>query len=830
MDTDVTRRALESAVVEGMARAERSVMQYGVDDCALWVANIQCDVLGYDPAAHVRGRYKSRYGALRVTGAAGLLGQLKRIARRHQWKRIDPSLAQPGDTGLAWTFVSGKAVLATVICRASGWFVGRNEGGFTALRADKVTVAWSVLDDAKSAAVGGRINLRHIPLRPDMCPTSAVRQEPISLFILSTIGIAATSTAVAITSFIVGTALSIGVSLVASLLRPQAGASLDQNMANAQSVQAVQITERQPIPIKRVIVGSAYVGGALCFEKVTPPHLTMGVLFNYGEVTAVDKVYIGTNELSFAAITPSTILTPIAVDGQPNYPAKLRMSLRYGSMAQAVDPLVRVNHFLPIIDRLAGTPIGNMTSGDGIASVYDGNPNKAYPSCAIVSATGNGTALLGKDWGTGVSKIVGKFSFTATNSLSLADSPVTVTLEGSTDNFASSVVSLYTNSTPTIYAASSTTTVNSGINISTAYRYHRLKFVETAGDGSSHTMRIAQVQFGEETGQNFRQAGNATAFYEFGFGADQAEFIELWGQVSRPNCYLVVRGVRCYDPRDPTQLLADETTWKWSNNATLVQAFYLTRSWGGRISTSKIRWDKIATSADYDDELIGCNDGTMIKRHTIDGVITLNQRPFDVMQDLLAANRAMVLESGGMMWIESSKPKTSIATIHDRILASGIKYQAARAKSQLVNKLQVRFVSPDQEYQLADGPILDRTDLRATDGEVLPATLALKYTQDHRRAQRLQKLFLLSSRLGRTITCSVDIALMAIAADELIGSVVTMDSELFSKANGFYLVTAVGFSDDCTTLSLALTEYDPTLESQWNPETDEQPFELSLAA
>ena len=704
MDADVTRRALESAVVEGMARAEKSVMQYGVDDCALWVADIQRDVLGYDPAAHVRGRYKTRLGALRVTGAAGLLGQVRGIARRHKWKRIDPATAKPGDTGLAWTLIEvphvfwtedddgnrvqerGKrevATLATVICRSPGWFVGRNTGGFTAMRADKVAVAWSVLDDVAAPEVPdyARSFLYPKPYQFAGLRLPAANHEPISigLAILSAVGITGASTLVAgIVGSLALATLSIGVSLVASLLRPQAGASLDTNMSNAQSVQAVQITERQPIPIKRVIVGSAYVGGALCFEKVTPPKLTMGVLFNYGEVTAVDKVFCGTNELAFSAIAPDTILTPIAVDGQPNYPAKLRMSLRYGSLTQAADPLAIAN----------------------------------YP----------------------------------------------------------------------------------------------------------------------EVGANFRQAGNATAFYEFGFGANQTEFIALWGQVSRPNMYLVVRGVKCYDPRDPTQSLADEATWKWTNNATLVQAFYLTRTWGGRISTHKIRWDKIAISADYDDELIGCNDGTMIKRHTIDGVITLNQRPFDVMQDLLAANRAMVLESGGMMWIESSKPRTSIVTIHDRILASGIKYQAARAKKDLVNKLQVRFVSPEQEYQLADGPVREDTDWQAADGEVLPATLALKYTQDHRRAQRLQKLFMLSSRLGRTITCSVDIALMAIAEDELVGSVVTMSSELFSKANGYYLVTAVGFSDDCTTLSLALTEYDPTLESQWNSEVDEQPFELSVAA
>jgi predicted phage tail protein len=147
---------------------------------------------------------------------------------------------------------------------------------------------------------------------------------------------------------------------------------------------------------------------------------------------------------------------------------------------------------------------------------------------------------------------------------------------------------------------------------------------------------------------------------------------------------------------------------------------------------------------------MGCNDGTTIAKHTIDGVITLNQQPFQVMQDMLTANRGMVLESGGSVWIESSQPKTSVGTIHDRILAGGITYQAGPQKANLINKLQVRFVSPDQDYQVVDGPILSRADLQTTDKEVLTATLALNYTTDQRRAQRLQKCFLESSRLGRT--------------------------------------------------------------------------------
>lgn len=686
------RASLEAAVLAGMDRADCR-MRWGVDDCAMWVADIQAPVLGYDPAEQVRGRYKTRLGALRVTGAAGLLGQLRSIARRHGWKRIAPASAKPGDTGLAWTVIEvrGKQtpVLATVICRAPGWFVGRNEGGVTALRADNVAMAWSVLDDIATPELPSYSNWRLFPqshlagLRQP-----AANHEPISFAIgltsfLSGVGLSA-GAAAAIGGFIVSAALSVGVSMVASLLRPSQGASLDSNISNADQIASVQVTERQSIPIKRVIVGSAYVGGALCAEKITPPYLTMGVLFNYGEIAGVDKLYIGTNPVVFSSIVPNNILTPVAVDGQPDYSTKLRVSFRYGQMNQAADPL----------------------------------------------------------W--------------------LAKYP--------------------------------------------------------------------------EDGATFRQAGNATAFYEFHFGgtdnsaATQAAFTALWGQVSRPNCYVVARGVKAYDPRDPLQNRADESTWKWTNNATLIQTWYLTRSFGGRISMDKFRWDKTAESADYDDSLIGCADGTMIKRHTIDGVVALNQQPFQVMQDMLAANRAVLLDSGGMKWIQSSQPRTPIVTIHDRCIASGIKYQSARLKSDLVNKLQLRFVSPDDEYQLVDGPVLDRTDLQTEDedGEVLPATLALKYTQDHRRAQRLQKLFLLSSRIGRTLQVSTDLMPMVDAAEageELIGAVVNFDSVMFSKFNGIYLVTAVGFADDGTTLSLALTEYSAALESEWNPEVDEQPFE-----
>lgn len=206
-----TRAALELSVVSAMAAAD-APMRWGEDDCALWVANALRDPLGYDPAAKVRGRYRTRRGAMRTTGRAGLLGQLRAIARARHWKRIDPRLAQAGDVGMAWTTgPSGKPVLATVMCRARGWFVGRNEMGFSAVAADRVAVAWSVLPDALAAGPGPRVNLRgatHDPISQAIGLTALITSvigESI------TIG-AATISAAAIGGAIVSTSLSRGVS------------------------------------------------------------------------------------------------------------------------------------------------------------------------------------------------------------------------------------------------------------------------------------------------------------------------------------------------------------------------------------------------------------------------------------------------------------------------------------------------------------------------------------------------------------------------------------------------------------------------------------------
>jgi len=210
-----SRAALETAILDAMDRAGSVPMQWGADDCALWCANILQNALGYDPAKQWRGHYKTRRGAMRALGKVSLLRSISKMAVKHRWKRVHPTLAQTGDVGMAWIVQDKKHVLATVICRSRGWFVGRNELGFSAIPAAKVAVAWSVLPDA--LPTNGTVSLRKISTRPEMAPTSAVAHEPVSTIIGLTAVIEALGASAAVAGAIGGAIVSVSLSVACPL-------------------------------------------------------------------------------------------------------------------------------------------------------------------------------------------------------------------------------------------------------------------------------------------------------------------------------------------------------------------------------------------------------------------------------------------------------------------------------------------------------------------------------------------------------------------------------------------------------------------------------------
>lgn len=141
----------------------------------------------------------------------------------------------------------------------------------------------------------------------------------------------------------------------------------------------------------------------------------------------------------------------------------------------------------------AGTPIGDMTSGGGNAAAFDGTTSQA----AVAGARKNSTtsAYIGKDWGSGTTRIIGRYIVYGSSDSGLHSSAASVTakLQGSTTGaWAGEQVDLHSDT----FSDSNGVTKDytSGIVTTTAYRYHRLLLSATSGE-----FYVAEVRFYEQT-------------------------------------------------------------------------------------------------------------------------------------------------------------------------------------------------------------------------------------------------------------------------------------------------------------------------------------------
>jgi hypothetical protein len=129
--------AIKAAIEEWCS----SPFQWGTSDCFLSLADIVQQVDGKDPAAEFRGRYRSEFGALRVTlPYGGFSGAVLAMSLRHGWLPINPERAEVGDIGILRGPIGPQCA---VIQHRTLW-VGRDLHGFSARPTSDVSRAWRV--------------------------------------------------------------------------------------------------------------------------------------------------------------------------------------------------------------------------------------------------------------------------------------------------------------------------------------------------------------------------------------------------------------------------------------------------------------------------------------------------------------------------------------------------------------------------------------------------------------------------------------------------------------------------------------------------------------
>lgn len=144
----IARERLEEEIIRAMDRACAAEVRWGVDDCALWVADIIRAALGFDPAEHFRGRYVDRAGASAALGPLGLGMAIRAVAKTRGWKRIEPEQGEVGDVGVTAlpALIDGRIErrMTTFVCRVPGWWIARGTRGYAALPASAIRFAWAV--------------------------------------------------------------------------------------------------------------------------------------------------------------------------------------------------------------------------------------------------------------------------------------------------------------------------------------------------------------------------------------------------------------------------------------------------------------------------------------------------------------------------------------------------------------------------------------------------------------------------------------------------------------------------------------------------------------
>jgi len=351
-----------------------------------------------------------------------------------------------------------------------------------------------------------------------------------------------------------------------------------------------------------------------------------------------------------------------------------------------------------------------------------------------------------------------------------------------------------------------------------------LKASFRGGEADQSIDPIISARFPSKS-SSFRQRGVCTAVVEMNFGADADQHSELWGAGGIPQLLFRVRGLRIYDPRDAMMDAADATTWAWSDNATLVQADWMTCSMGFGIAPTLMDWPSIRDSATVDDATMDTLAGSE-RVGRCNGRAFSSESNADVLDAMTQQNRALVRQADGVYSIRSQMAaQLPVATMYQDQLVGDLAYQNEPDTRAAINSVTVEFAAAELFNQSGEVTYSDAA-LIAADGETYEQRVAMRYCDSPAMAQRLGYMMLEENRNGRTLRMGMDVSVLLAPGKTNrqieIGDVVRVDMRNYTTINGLYVVNSIEIATDFI-VQVDLSGYDPAIITGWSVDM-EQPF------
>ena len=221
-----------------------------------------------------------------------------------------------------------------------------------------------------------------------------------------------------------------------------------------------------------------------------------------------------------------------------------------------------------------------------------------------------------------------------------------------------------------------------------------------------------------------------------------------------------VQGKKVYDPRT--------STTGYSANAALCIRDYLVSAYGLDNSgdTNDTSFQAAANTSDESVTLAG--SGTE-NRYEINGVISLDQSPSDILGDMMTACAGTLFWGQGEWHLKVGEYTSSVKTFTLDDLRGPINLDTKHSRRDNFNIVRGTFNDADQGFIRADYPEIRSSTFITNDNEVESAIdLALPLTTSAAMAQRLAKMTLFRAREQMTFTADFGLEAFEVECGDII--------------------------------------------------------------
>lgn len=261
----------------------------------------------------------------------------------------------------------------------------------------------------------------------------------------------------------------------------------------------------------------------------------------------------------------------------------------------------------------------------------------------------------------------------------------------------------------------------------------------------------------------------------------------------------IIKGKKVYDPRTGTIA--------WSNNPALCIRDYLTNTrYGKGLPESEIDDDSFIEAANYCDELVNLPDGTTQKRYTLNGFVPTAATVLENLDALLTSCNGILTYSGSSSGVKHRlivmKPETSTFSFtKDNIIGSWtIEKQGKKFKK---NKVEVKFLNPNTNWQTDIAIVDDASYLLADGSEPLVAQLEAPFTTNFYTAHQLGQVAVKAYRLLTKLKFKATIEALQCE----VGDVVDLTHDTPGYSEKLFRVSYLGLEPDGN-VNVVLDEYD----------------------